>query len=87
MTGGRIGARIKRWSVTIAGHRTSFSLEPEFHEALRQLASEQGLSLAELVRRVDAVRDGGLSAALRVQVLRALQDRAAGRPVTPPPPP
>lgn len=61
---------IKR-SVTIAGHRTSVSLEAEFWEALREIAKSRGLSFNKLIAEVDAARDPaqGLSSALRVYVL------------------
>ena len=73
---------IKR-SLTIAGHRTSISLEPEFWDALREVAAAQGLTVAALVARVDESRAaagdqeaGGLSAALRVHVLLQYQSQA-----------
>jgi predicted DNA-binding ribbon-helix-helix protein len=62
---------IKR-SVTIAGHRTSLSLEPEFWDALNQLAEARSLSLAGLVAAIDEARgQTNLSSALRVEVLNA----------------
>ena len=61
---------VKR-SVTIAGHRTSVSLEAPFWEALRDIAKVRGLSLNKLITEVDVARDpgDGLSSALRVYVL------------------
>jgi predicted DNA-binding ribbon-helix-helix protein len=57
-------------SLTIAGHRTSIALEPEFWSALEELALERGLTLPHLVREIDQTRDGpNLSSALRVAVL------------------
>ncbi len=62
---------IKR-SVTIAGHRTSLSLEPEFWDALNQLASARNLSLAGLIAAIDEARGRtNLSSALRVEILNA----------------
>ena len=62
---------IKR-SVTIAGHRTSLSLEPEFWDALGALAHARELSLAGLVTAIDEARGGtNLSSALRVEILHA----------------
>jgi predicted DNA-binding ribbon-helix-helix protein len=46
---------IKR-SVRIAGHRTSVTLEPEFWDALKDIAREAGLSLNALIARIDAER-------------------------------
>ena len=51
----------RKRSLTLAGHRTSISLEPEFWEALQALARSD----------VDESRGGrNLSSALRVFVLR-----------------
>ena len=59
-------------SLTIAGHRTSIALEPEFWAALEKLATKRGLRLTALIEEIDASRDGpNLSSALRVAVLRA----------------
>ncbi len=70
------GKPVKR-SVIIAGHRTSVSLEREFWDELRRLARDDGVSVNELVTRIDRVRTGGLSSAIRVHVLERL--RAAAR--------
>jgi predicted DNA-binding ribbon-helix-helix protein len=61
-------------SLTLQGHRTSVSLEPEFWKALRTLATNQQKSLAALIVEVDASRgDRNLSSALRLYILKALQ--------------
>ena len=63
---------IGKRSLTIAGHRTSISLEPEFWEALNRLAQARGLSAQGLVAEIDRERDGGnLSSAIRVHLLAA----------------
>jgi predicted DNA-binding ribbon-helix-helix protein len=72
---------VKR-SVTIRGHRTSFSLEQPFFDALTAIAERRGLSLAALVAEIDASRPKGanLSSALRVFVLEDVRrGDAAGR--------
>ncbi|TDR88101.1 ribbon-helix-helix domain-containing protein [Enterovirga rhinocerotis] len=70
---GPAGGIAKR-SVTIAGHRTSVSLEAEFWDALGEIARERGLSLGALVAEIDAGRGtGNLSSALRLHVLAALR--------------
>ena len=62
---------IKR-SITIAGHRTSLSLEPEFWDGLNTLADARKVSLARLVASIDEERGRtNLSSALRVSVLHA----------------
>lgn len=61
-------------SVTIAGHRTSISMEPEFWSALRGIAAEENRSLADLLTDIDKSRDDrNLSSAARVFVLSKLQ--------------
>ena len=70
------GKPVKR-SVIIAGHRTSVSLEREFWNELRRLARDDGVSVNDLVTRIDRVRTGGLSSAIRVRVLARF--RAAAR--------
>ncbi len=63
-------------SITIAGHRTSLSLEPEFWNALKELAKNQSLSTAQLITQIDSTRNKrNLSSACRVYVLQALQAR------------
>lgn len=61
---------VKR-SVSIRGHRTSFSLEQPFFEALTEIAGRRMISLAALVAEIDGKRPKGanLSSALRVFVL------------------
>jgi predicted DNA-binding ribbon-helix-helix protein len=62
-------SELKR-SLTIAGHRTSLSLEPEFWNALRDIAERQGKPLAALVREIDDRRGRrNLSSAVRVYIL------------------
>ncbi len=63
---------IRKYSVMIAGHRTSVSLEPEFWEELKKLAARRNLTPAKLITRIDADRKGSLSSELRLYVLRAL---------------
>ena len=71
---------LKKRSVTIAGHRTSVSLEQPFWAALQAIAEARGRSLASLIAEVDERRGGNLSSALRVFVLDELQRRLASAP-------
>jgi predicted DNA-binding ribbon-helix-helix protein len=67
---------VKR-SVTVAGHRTSVSLEEPFWEALREIAGERGVGIGALVASVDEDRSReNLSSALRLLVLRHYRDKA-----------
>ena len=66
-------------SLSIAGHRTSIALEPEFWQGIDAMAAEQHLPLAALVRQIDETRDTpNLSSALRLAVLRWYQAQAGG---------
>ena len=68
---------IRKRSLSVAGHRTSVSLEEPFWDALRDIAAASGVSVPALVAAIDRERGGGnLSSAIRVHVLRHLQ-RAA----------
>ncbi|MDG4906639.1 MULTISPECIES: ribbon-helix-helix domain-containing protein [unclassified Mesorhizobium] len=64
-------AAVEKRSVTIRGHRTSFSLEQPFYDDLVTIATQRSLSLAALVAEIDETRtrDANLSSALRLYVL------------------
>jgi predicted DNA-binding ribbon-helix-helix protein len=68
-------AGLRKRSVSIAGHRTSISLEPEFWAALEAAAATRGWSVARLIGEVDRARaqpagaGRNLSSALRVFLL------------------
>jgi predicted DNA-binding ribbon-helix-helix protein len=58
-------------SLSIAGHKTSISLEPKFWEMLREAAQARGMAVAALVAQIDAERitaptPPGLASAIRV---------------------
>jgi predicted DNA-binding ribbon-helix-helix protein len=64
-------------SFTIAGHRTSISLEAAFWDALKAVAAAERVPVARLIGRIDAARGaGGLSSAVRVWVLQHYRDGA-----------
>lgn len=66
--------RLRKRSLDIAGHRTSVSLEDAFWNALREIAVAEGVSLASLIARIDAARQGeNLSSAIRVFVLERMR--------------
>ncbi len=67
---------VKR-SLTLNGHRTSVSLEAEFWVAFRDLAAKKNRTINALAAEIDASRgqDSGLATAIRLHVLRELQDR------------
>ncbi len=68
---------VRKHSVTIRGHRTSFSLEQPFVDELRAIAQARGVTLAALVASVDEgrPREANLSSALRIFVLERVRQR------------
>jgi predicted DNA-binding ribbon-helix-helix protein len=69
---------VEKHSVSIRGHRTSFSLEKPFMDELRLVAERRGIALAALIAEVDETRprDANLSSALRMFVLEAVRNGA-----------
>jgi predicted DNA-binding ribbon-helix-helix protein len=61
-------------SLTLRGHRTSVSLEPEFWAEFRAIAERQEKTLNGLAIEIDEARgDVGLASAIRVFVLNSLR--------------
>ncbi len=71
---------VKR-SVTLAGHRTSITLEEEFWDALNDIAQERNQSVSSIICELDEARAlgdelaSGLSSAVRLFVLQTFRDR------------
>ena len=70
------GRPVKR-SLTLKGHRTSVSLEDEFWQEFRRIASDKGMHINALASEVDVARDAdmGLASAIRVYILNELKAR------------
>jgi predicted DNA-binding ribbon-helix-helix protein len=63
-------------AILVSGRKTSVSLEPQFWEALRDIAKERRTTLQDLVTGIDRDRRGpNLSSAIRVFVLEHYQER------------
>ena len=61
---------LKKRSLSLAGHATSLALEPEFWVVLDRMAAADGVSLAELIGRIDEERGASLLAsACRLRAL------------------
>ena len=73
-------SRPEKHSLTLHGHRTSVSLEPEFWKAFQNIAKARGLPLNALAAEIDNARgvDRGLASAIRVFVLEYIQRQAEG---------
>lgn len=63
---------MKKISVSLSGHQTSISLEPEFVSALQEIAKRRGTTVAAIIANLDATRaaDTNLSSAVRVWVFK-----------------
>lgn len=70
-------SRLRKRSVSIHGHATSYTLEDPFYEMIEKIAAERNLSVAALVAEVDTRRERtvNLSSALRLHVLDWLKDK------------
>jgi predicted DNA-binding ribbon-helix-helix protein len=66
---------IKKRSVTLHGHRTSFSIEDEFFQILESMAKSQAIPLARLIATIDEARgtNSNLSSALRLAALASVR--------------
>lgn len=65
-------------SLSIAGHRTSIALEPQFWAALEQMAAQSGQTMTALICAIDAERQtANLSSAARLAVLAWYQRQLA----------
>jgi predicted DNA-binding ribbon-helix-helix protein len=64
---------LRKRSVTIAGHRTSISLEDEFWSELVRIAAERKVSMNSLISGIDESRGTNLSSAIRLHVLADLK--------------
>lgn len=71
---------VEKRSVTIRGHRTSYSLEKPFYDDLVAIAASRNMALAALVASIDETRPEGanLSSALRLYVLDWAKRTASG---------
>jgi predicted DNA-binding ribbon-helix-helix protein len=69
-----------RRSIVVAGRKTTVSLEQQFWEALKEIATERGSTLQSLVTSIKRERrNGNLSSKIRVYVLDHFRDQIAAR--------
>ena len=64
---------IHKHSVVLSGHATSFCLEDEFWEALKEIAQQKGIAIRQLLMQIDNAHTGNLSSAIRVYVLKEVK--------------
>lgn len=57
-------------SIVVAGQKTSVSLEDEFWDGVKEIASQRTMTLSNLISEIRAGHAGNLSSAVRVYVLQ-----------------
>ena len=72
----RLKSSVTKRSLVIADHKTSVSLENEFWNSLKEIASERGTTPGALVAAIDGERQhANLSSAIRLFVLGFYRER------------
>jgi len=69
--------QIKKRSVCIAGHSTSLTIEDEFWDLFKDIAQRRKTSINALISEIDEHNTRNLSSAVRVYVLKDLEQRLA----------
>ena len=66
---------MKKISVSLSGHQTSISLEPEFISELKKKKKTQNKSIASIISELDKTRtpNQNLSSAIRVWILKNIK--------------
>ncbi len=74
-------SQVRKRSVTIHGHRTSFSLEDAFYDIILSIADTRHITVASLIAEVDESRDrnSNLSSALRIHTLEWVRNDCSNR--------
>ena len=69
---------VLKHSIVIAGHKTSVSVEDEFWDSFKEIASERGMTVAAMIGAIDGDRKhANLSSAVRLFVLGFYRDQIA----------
>lgn len=65
---------MRKISISLSGHQTSISLEPEFVDVLKKIASERNTSVASIINTIDEQRspDSNLSSEIRIWILQQI---------------
>ena len=61
-------------SVSLSGHQTSISIEKEFFDVLKKLATDKKISVASIIKSIDDTRKPGsnLSSEIRIWILKQI---------------
>ena len=66
---------LEKHSITLMGHQTSISIEPEFWVELKAIANKQIKSINEIISSIDiSQHNGNLSSCIRVFILKNLKN-------------
>lgn len=66
----RPSSLVRKYSGMVSGHKTSMSLEPAFHAALKDIADSRGITVTFLLNTIDFQRKhANLSSAIRLYCL------------------
>ena len=67
---------MKKISVSLSGHQTSISLEPEFIAELKHIAKIKKTSISSIISSIDEKRtpNTNLSSAIRIWILNHIHD-------------
>ena len=75
---GKAVSPVLKRSIVIAGHKTSVSVEDEFWDSFKEIASERGMTVAAMIGAIDGDRKhANLSSAIRLFVLGVYRDQLA----------
>lgn len=65
---------LEKHSITIMGHQTSITLEPEFWQELKDIATRENKSVGKIISEIDAPDlNENLSSNIRVFVLKKVK--------------
>lgn len=68
---------MRKHSVVLSGHSTSLCLEEAFWQALKDIANKKNIALRQLLIQIDNTHTGNLSSAVRLYILKELQQELA----------
>lgn len=65
---------MRKISVSLSGHQTSISIEPEFFDVLQQIANKRNISIASIIKSIDESRnpESNLSSETRIWILKQI---------------
>ena len=65
---------MRKISVSLSGHQTSISIEPEFFDVLQQIANTRNISIASIIKSIDESRnpESNLSSETRIWILKQI---------------